>query len=197
MSRGFKSTSDPRRAQTDSSAQRFNKVIRYMLLYPVAYVILSLPIAAGRMSLMNGRDPGANYFYASGCIIMCSGWVDSIIYFTTRRRLIEADIASDNSGGASTGADTRHQYYGNGTSNTYNVGVIGGRHRASRSKGNESTDRIIESVEFADLNTVHQTTVIEVTSEPAGTGAGSELESTASESPGAKGRTRFEEFKGR
>lgn len=195
MSRGFKSSSpssNPRRVRTDNSAQRFNKVIGYMLLYPVAYLILSLPIAAGRMSLMSGRNPGETYFYASGCIIMCSGWVDSIIYFTTRRRLVEADITTSG-GERSTGADTARNLYANGTLNGYDAGVVGGgRHaRATRkSKGNESTDRIIESVEFADLNTVHQTTVIEVTSEPARLGS---AESTASESPGAKGRTRFED----
>lgn len=190
MSRGFSSSPSSVPHQPDSSAQRFNKVIGYMLLYPVAYLILSLPIAAGRMSLMSGRNPGETYFYASGCIIMCSGWVDSIIYFTTRRRLVEADI-STSGGGRSTGADTARNLYANGTLSGYDADVVGGgRHLVGRkSKGNESTDRIIESVEFADLNTVHQTTVIEVTSEPARAGS---AESTASESPGAKGRTRFE-----
>ena len=146
-----------------------------MLLYPFAYIILSLPIAAGRMSLMNGHNPGSTYFYATGALIMCSGWVDSILYFVTRRRLLEADIQTE-SGTGTDGSKRRRTGYGNVTSSigegtephvvspTKHNYLAAGKER-NRPSASSSTDHIIESVEFTDLGGVNQTTVIEISTE--------------------------------
>lgn len=145
-----------------------------MLLYPVAYIVLSLPIAAGRMSLMNGHDPGSTYFYAAGALIMCSGWVDSILYFVTRRRLLAADIVE-----TGTSSQQRHRSgYGNmdssirdGADDSHAMTPIKHNYLATgkernRESASSSTDQIIDPVEFTDLGGVNQTTVIEISTEP-------------------------------
>jgi G protein-coupled glucose receptor regulating Gpa2 len=61
------------------------QVARQMLWYPVAYTILVLPIAAARFSAFNGKDVpfGVTIFTAS--IFMLSGFVNAILFTTTRR----------------------------------------------------------------------------------------------------------------
>lgn len=142
---------------------------------------------------MNGRDPGANYFYASGCMIMCSGWVDSIIYFTTRRRLIEADLPTNTES-----SGRRYPYPWDGGTSRVEAGSVGGtqgcrtkqdgdmavsQRRWNIVSGSESTDNIMECVEFSDLSHVHQKTVIEVTSEPAEEAGASSISSSPASSP--------------
>ena len=59
-----------------------------MVIYPVAYIVLSLPIAAGRMAMARGITPSPAYFCAAAAIITSSGVVDVTIYTLTRRKLI-------------------------------------------------------------------------------------------------------------
>lgn len=59
-----------------------------MVIYPIAYIVLSLPIAAGRMAMVRGITPSLAYFCAAAAIITTSGVVDVTIYTLTRRKLI-------------------------------------------------------------------------------------------------------------
>ena len=45
---------------------RLRRVIGYMTIYPLVYVVLSLPIAAGRMAMENGDSPSITFFCAAG-----------------------------------------------------------------------------------------------------------------------------------
>ncbi|OAX81034.1 hypothetical protein ACJ72_04628 [Emergomyces africanus] len=162
------------RGINDSSRPKFNKVLKTMILYPIAYIALSLPIAAGRTALMNYKDPGMPYFYAMGSLLVCSGWVDSLLYFLTRRRLLEADIQTETEstsnqnynhssgalrtiGGGIRGVDSRHKHNSAPLKNP----------RAPQT-ASSSTDHIIDGVELSDLGQVKKTTVIEISSATAG-----------------------------
>jgi G protein-coupled glucose receptor regulating Gpa2 C-term len=70
------------------SLRRLNRVVIYMVIYPVAYVILSLPLAAGRMSVSRGIVPSKTYFAVAGAFMALSGCVDVIVYTVTRRHLL-------------------------------------------------------------------------------------------------------------
>lgn len=59
-----------------------------MVLYPIAYVALSLPLPAGRFAVWSGAKVSL-VFYCIGATLMTScGFVDTILYTLTRRVLI-------------------------------------------------------------------------------------------------------------
>lgn len=59
-----------------------------MILYPIAYIFLSLPIAASRMATAAGAKPSFTYYIISAMIMSASGLVHTVIYAVTRRALI-------------------------------------------------------------------------------------------------------------
>lgn len=59
-----------------------------MVVYPIAYVALSLPLPAGRLAVWSG-DKVSLTFYCIGATLMTScGLADTILYTITRRVLI-------------------------------------------------------------------------------------------------------------
>lgn len=76
-----------RRGQQES-LHRLNRVVVYMVIYPFVYLILSLPLAAGRMATAQGDSPSKTYFGVAGCLIALSGLMDVIVYTLTRRHLL-------------------------------------------------------------------------------------------------------------
>ena len=66
---------------------------RYMVIYPIIYVVCTLPLAAGRMAAMTGRATPYWYLCLAGAAITSCGWLDVILYAFTRRVLIFSDKA--------------------------------------------------------------------------------------------------------
>jgi hypothetical protein len=75
----------PRESQT---LKRLNRVVIYMLVYPLSYVVLSLPLAAGRMSTARHVIPSREYFAVAGSLMALSGAFDTVVYTLTRRQLL-------------------------------------------------------------------------------------------------------------
>ncbi|KAL4762227.1 uncharacterized protein BDW70DRAFT_149377 [Aspergillus foveolatus] len=75
----------PRESQ---ALKRLNRVVIYMLVYPLSYVVLSLPLAAGRMSTARHVIPSREYFAVAGSLMALSGAFDTIVYTLTRRQLL-------------------------------------------------------------------------------------------------------------
>ena len=82
-----------------------------MFLYPLVYVVLTLPNASGRMySMANPTQKLPVAFYiAAGSLFTSCGWVDSILYAATRRLLVRPDMDS-----------LRHYHNGRSTRNMNN-----------------------------------------------------------------------------
>jgi len=68
-------------------------IAKQMLLYPVAYCGLILPIAATRFSSWSGRDVPFEVTIFSGTVFLMSGLVN-VILFTTTRRILPAKSVS-------------------------------------------------------------------------------------------------------
>lgn len=68
------------------------KSSRHMVVYTLAYIALTLPLAAGRASSMAGIEPPLGYFTAAGILIACSGFVDVVLYVGTRRLLVTSSL---------------------------------------------------------------------------------------------------------
>lgn len=68
-----------------------NRITKLMTLYPCVYVLLTLPLSAGRMWSMANDSKPYSYEYAlvAGAMITSCGWVDTLLYTLTRRRLLK------------------------------------------------------------------------------------------------------------
>ncbi|EME86978.1 uncharacterized protein MYCFIDRAFT_118421, partial [Pseudocercospora fijiensis CIRAD86] len=68
-----------------------NRITILMTLYPLVYVVLTLPLSAGRMwSMSHGSRPTSDLFSCiAGALLTSCGWVDSLLYTLTRKRLLE------------------------------------------------------------------------------------------------------------
>ena len=62
-----------------------------MTLYPCVYVVLTLPLSAGRMWSMahHGENVSDAFACTAGALITSCGWVDSLLYTLTRKRLLQ------------------------------------------------------------------------------------------------------------
>ncbi|KAK1655118.1 G protein-coupled glucose receptor regulating Gpa2-domain-containing protein, partial [Colletotrichum phormii] len=58
------------------------------LLYPLVYVVCTIPLAAGRLASMTGHDVSLGYFCFAGAMIACNGWMDVVLYSSTRRSIV-------------------------------------------------------------------------------------------------------------
>lgn len=67
-----------------------NRITTLMTIYPCVYVLLTLPLSAGRMwSMSHNSKPYSNeYALVAGALITSCGWVDTLLYTLTRRRLL-------------------------------------------------------------------------------------------------------------
>ena len=101
--------SSPRSTMTDMSALKrlppLPASARHptFLLYPIIYVLCTAPLAAGRIASMAGNNVPLSYFCFAGAMIASAGWLDVILYSSTRRAIVfsgEAPPSQD------TGIDT-------------------------------------------------------------------------------------------
>lgn len=68
-----------------------NHAARYMIIYPIIYVLCTLPLAAGRMAAMTGHLIPYWYYCIAGAAITSCGWLDVLFYAFTRRVLVFSD----------------------------------------------------------------------------------------------------------
>lgn len=71
------------------------------LIYPVIYVLCTLPLAAGRIATMAGASVPNGYFCFAGAMIASNGSFDCLLFGTTRNTIIFAsryDISSKDVG---------------------------------------------------------------------------------------------------
>ncbi|PKX99061.1 protein gprD [Aspergillus novofumigatus IBT 16806] len=171
------------RQNHQESLNRLNRVVVYMVIYPLVYVLLSLPLAAGRMSTARHVVPSKEYFAAAGALMALSGLVDVIVYTLTRRHLL-----------LDTEVSTSDRYYAHTGSNLYNTHVsttvAGPESKKSRVKSRlrrglqsindtvlddrgDSTEDIVPKGQKGDMELgnlahgVYQETTIEITHEAA------------------------------
>ncbi|KAI1440830.1 G protein-coupled glucose receptor regulating Gpa2-domain-containing protein [Annulohypoxylon stygium] len=69
------------------------------LIYPVIYVLCTAPLALGRIVTMSGRDVSVAYFCLAGAMIASNGWLDVLLFSTTRHSIIfNAPLDSEDTG---------------------------------------------------------------------------------------------------
>jgi G protein-coupled glucose receptor regulating Gpa2 C-term len=71
--------------------ERLSQAARYMILYPIIYIVLTLPIASGRMAAMAGNKLPIAFYGVAGSFLTSCGWLDTLLYTLTRRVFIKAE----------------------------------------------------------------------------------------------------------
>ncbi|KAB8254446.1 G protein-coupled glucose receptor regulating Gpa2-domain-containing protein [Aspergillus pseudonomiae] len=164
------------RQRHQESLKRLNRVVIYMVIYPIVYLVLSLPLAAGRMSTARHIVQSRGYFAVAGSLMALSGLVDVAVYALTRRHLL-----------LDTEISTSDKIYAYSNSNAYQTHIttttrenkkvrVGSRLRRGLQTLNDtindgdSTEDLRKGgdMEMADLgHGVYQETTIEISHEPA------------------------------
>lgn len=65
------------------------RAAKYMVIYPIVYVVCTLPLAGGRMVAMTNHIVVPYWYYCfAGAAISSCGWLDVVLYALTRRNFI-------------------------------------------------------------------------------------------------------------
>lgn len=110
--------------------------IPLMVLYPLIYTICTAPLAAGRIASLAGTDVSLGYFCMAGTLIACNGWLDVLLYASTRADIVFAELP-----GEETGLETfafMGKGHNLGTTTTIQAGGSKSRSRIGRSLDGES-----------------------------------------------------------
>lgn len=76
------------------SRNRIMRTAGYMVVYPLAYVALTLPLAAGRVSAMAHKTPPLMFYCVAGGLMAACGVVDVALYVYTRKSLVKSSIGT-------------------------------------------------------------------------------------------------------
>jgi|SRR5947207_270995 len=76
------------RAETDRTRRRMNKVAVTLLLYPILYICLTMPLSITRLAQFAGNSWRISVVHAAAAIYCCSGWCNVLLYTLTRRGII-------------------------------------------------------------------------------------------------------------
>ncbi|KAF2741469.1 hypothetical protein EJ04DRAFT_480882 [Polyplosphaeria fusca] len=87
---------------TPLEADRVKSIANLMVVYPIVYVICTLPLATVRMASMSGYPPSLQKLCLCGAMITSNGWLDVLLYTLTRRILIFSDEPPDDEHGIDT-----------------------------------------------------------------------------------------------
>ncbi|KAF9735542.1 hypothetical protein PMIN06_000529 [Paraphaeosphaeria minitans] len=76
---------------TNEQARRVKEISLLMVVYPIVYVICTIPLASARMSSMGKHPPSYARLCLAACMITSNGWLDVLLYTLTRRIMIFSD----------------------------------------------------------------------------------------------------------
>lgn len=136
------------RGISTNNTTKLTRATKFMVMYPAVYVVLTLPIAVGRMVAMTGTRMPDVFFVIAGSLLTSCGWIDALLYALTRRILVSNDNSTGPSGHnhrtavttVNTGSGVRPgdlEHYGlmsmdKETVPTRSVTIVGGSNRLSR-----------------------------------------------------------------
>lgn len=95
----FKNGLDNSNVTNQATIAAVNRITKLMTLYPCVYVCLTLPLSTGRMWIMahHGHTTSVAFQCVAGSLITSCGWVDSLLYTLTRKRLLQDTMPGNSS----------------------------------------------------------------------------------------------------
>jgi hypothetical protein len=67
---------------------RLTRVSVTLLIYPILYVILTLPISMARIAEFAGHEWGLAFLHFGAGLFECTGWINVLLYTSTRKGLV-------------------------------------------------------------------------------------------------------------
>jgi hypothetical protein len=86
----------------DISSRIVHGATPLMILYPLIYTVCTAPLAGGRIYALAGHHVGLAYFCVAGSMIASNGWLDVLLYASTRRDIVFSEYPP----GEETGLET-------------------------------------------------------------------------------------------
>jgi len=77
-----------RRPVQHQADNRMARVSLRLLCYPFVYIICTLPLEISRLSQFAGKNWSLTFIYVGVCLFMSSGFLNALLYTTTRKGLI-------------------------------------------------------------------------------------------------------------
>jgi hypothetical protein len=152
---------------TSVEAKRVKSISNLMVVYPLVYVVCTIPLASARMAAMSGSPPSLARLCLSGAMITSNGWLDVLLYTLTRRIMIFSDEPPADDNGFDTFStfwtSQSRRFGGECTVSAMNTRSRG-RSRVTLPSSSESSDDLYTTMSGKDIKLV---TTTEVRSEPA------------------------------
>lgn len=76
------------RTNTRQTYDQLNNVSIRLLIYPILYVILTLPISISRISEFRDQELGLTFAYFGAALFECTGFINVLLYTSTRKGLV-------------------------------------------------------------------------------------------------------------
>ena len=67
---------------------RIKKVSVTLLIYPVLYILLTMPISISRIAQFAGQQWGSAFAHFGGALFSCTGFINVLLYTSTRKGLV-------------------------------------------------------------------------------------------------------------
>ncbi|KAI4617443.1 hypothetical protein J4E80_005646 [Alternaria sp. BMP 0032] len=129
-----------------NDTSKLTRATKFMVMYPFVYVLLTLPIAVGRMVAMTGHQMPELFYVVAGSLLTSCGWIDALLYTLTRRVLVSGDLSTGHynrtvtatlTNAARPGDDNHYGLHSMSnkeplTSTARTVTIVGGSNRLSR-----------------------------------------------------------------
>ncbi|KAF1938655.1 hypothetical protein EJ02DRAFT_18618 [Clathrospora elynae] len=154
---------------TAEEAKRVRSISNLMVVYPLVYVVCTIPLASARMAAMSGSPPSLARLSLSGAMITSNGWLDVLLYTCTRRTMIFSDEPPPDENGIDTFAtfwiEKPKRFGGECKVEATNSRAKGRRRRGrvTLPLGSDSSDDLCGS----NTNEIKLVTTTQVTNEPA------------------------------
>lgn len=130
-----------------------------MVLYPLIYTVCTTPLAAGRIYALRGGHVGLAYFCVAGAMIASNGWLDVLLYATTRREIVFSEYPP----GEETGLET-FAFMGKGhklgtVTTIQAAGTAKNKHERNASRALRSSDSVENLYGLGDITVKGEVTV--------------------------------------
>ena len=86
-----------------------NRITKLMMIYPVVYIVLTLPLSSSRMWSMahDGKSVSDITACTVGALLASCGWVDCLLYTLTRKRLLSETMGAMSGRSGNSGHDSK------------------------------------------------------------------------------------------
>ena len=93
--RGQIKESDTFLTATPRSIKETRDVLRNLVLFPLVYLVMTLPLLVAMLMALDGQYVPLNFELVAGVLISCTGWIDCLLYTLTRKKLFFGDREGD------------------------------------------------------------------------------------------------------